>query len=51
MLVLHLYFYLITGLLESPRLTHADSIIISKLQDIVRKQLGVHFDVDNEEFS
>ncbi|XP_047531255.1 trans-1,2-dihydrobenzene-1,2-diol dehydrogenase-like [Vanessa atalanta] len=34
------------GLIESPRLTHQDTLILAKLRDIVRKQVGVHFDVD-----
>ncbi|XP_047985555.1 trans-1,2-dihydrobenzene-1,2-diol dehydrogenase-like isoform X2 [Leguminivora glycinivorella] len=35
------------GLLESPHVTHRDSLIIARIQDSIRKQLGVHFDVDD----
>ncbi|XP_049870206.1 trans-1,2-dihydrobenzene-1,2-diol dehydrogenase-like [Pectinophora gossypiella] len=38
------------GLLESPRMSHQDSLIISKLQDTIRKQVGVHYDVDDKEY-
>ncbi|XP_050348689.1 trans-1,2-dihydrobenzene-1,2-diol dehydrogenase-like [Nymphalis io] len=34
------------GLIESPHLTHQDTLVLAKLRDIVRKQVGVHFDVD-----
>ncbi|XP_061709092.1 trans-1,2-dihydrobenzene-1,2-diol dehydrogenase-like [Cydia pomonella] len=39
------------GLVESPHVSHRDSLIIAQIQDSVRKQLGVQFDVDNQEFS
>ncbi|XP_068626729.1 trans-1,2-dihydrobenzene-1,2-diol dehydrogenase-like [Battus philenor] len=38
------------GLVESPRMTHEDSLTISRLELEVRKQVGVHFDVDDKEF-
>ncbi|CAB3227268.1 unnamed protein product [Arctia plantaginis] len=38
------------GLLESPQFAHKDTIMISKLLDTIRKQLGVHFDADDEEY-
>ncbi|XP_049875503.1 trans-1,2-dihydrobenzene-1,2-diol dehydrogenase-like [Pectinophora gossypiella] len=38
------------GLLESPRMTHKDSLILAKLEDTVRKQVGVHYDVDDVEY-
>ncbi|CAH2102316.1 unnamed protein product [Euphydryas editha] len=38
------------GLIESPRMSHKESLLLAKLRDIVRKQLGVHFDVDDNEF-
>lgn len=31
-------------------MSHQDSISLVKLRDAVRKQLGVHFDVDDKEF-
>ena len=36
----------ITGLKESPRFSHADSLLLAELQDELRKQLGVVYDVD-----
>ncbi|XP_013197064.1 trans-1,2-dihydrobenzene-1,2-diol dehydrogenase [Amyelois transitella] len=38
------------GLLESPRMSHKESLVLAKLEDAVRKQIGVHFDVDDQEF-
>ncbi|XP_039759815.1 trans-1,2-dihydrobenzene-1,2-diol dehydrogenase-like [Pararge aegeria] len=38
------------GLSESTRMTHKDSLILSKLMDEVRKQVGVHLDVDDKNF-
>ncbi|CAG9135624.1 unnamed protein product [Plutella xylostella] len=38
------------GLLESPRMPHSESILLAKLEDTVRKQIGVHFDEDDQEF-
>ncbi|XP_038208043.1 trans-1,2-dihydrobenzene-1,2-diol dehydrogenase-like isoform X2 [Zerene cesonia] len=38
------------GLLESPRVPLRDSIIISKLEDSVRRQVGVVYDADGQEF-
>ncbi|XP_023946804.2 trans-1,2-dihydrobenzene-1,2-diol dehydrogenase [Bicyclus anynana] len=38
------------GLIESPRMSHKDSLILAKLMDTVRKQVGVHFDVDDQNF-
>lgn len=38
------------GLLESPRMTHNDSLILAKLEDTIRKQVGVHYDADDQEY-
>ncbi|KAL0851000.1 hypothetical protein ABMA28_006893 [Loxostege sticticalis] len=38
------------GLLESPRMPHKESLLLAKLEEAVRKQVGVHYDVDDEEF-
>ncbi|KAM3967831.1 trans-1,2-dihydrobenzene-1,2-diol dehydrogenase isoform 1-T2 [Aphomia sociella] len=38
------------GLTESPRMTLKDSLILSKLETTIRGQLGVHYDVDDQEF-
>ncbi|CAK1602241.1 unnamed protein product [Parnassius mnemosyne] len=38
------------GLKESPRMSHQESLILAKLEDEVRKQLGVVFDVDSKDF-
>ncbi|KAJ0182404.1 hypothetical protein K1T71_001773 [Dendrolimus kikuchii] len=38
------------GLLESPRMPHKESLLLAKLEETVRKQLGVHFEVDEMEF-
>ncbi|KAJ8736202.1 hypothetical protein PYW08_006858 [Mythimna loreyi] len=38
------------GLIESPRMSHKDSLVLAKLMDTVRSQLGVHYDVDDQEF-
>ncbi|XP_063622948.1 trans-1,2-dihydrobenzene-1,2-diol dehydrogenase-like [Cydia splendana] len=38
------------GLLESPRMSHRESLILAKLEDTVRKQLGVRYDIDDQEF-
>ncbi|XP_023946803.2 trans-1,2-dihydrobenzene-1,2-diol dehydrogenase-like [Bicyclus anynana] len=38
------------GLKESPRMTHKDSLILSKLMDAVHKQVGVHLDADDENY-
>ncbi|XP_028158765.1 trans-1,2-dihydrobenzene-1,2-diol dehydrogenase-like [Ostrinia furnacalis] len=38
------------GLLESPRMPHKESLLLAKLEDTVRKQVGVHYDVDDEEY-
>lgn len=35
------------GLLESPKVSHADSLCIAALEDAVRKELGVHFPQDD----
>ncbi|XP_046963654.1 trans-1,2-dihydrobenzene-1,2-diol dehydrogenase-like [Vanessa cardui] len=37
------------GLTESPRMSHEESLLLAKLRDIVRKQVGVHFEVDDTE--
>ncbi|XP_073949747.1 trans-1,2-dihydrobenzene-1,2-diol dehydrogenase-like [Choristoneura fumiferana] len=39
------------GLLESPRMSLKESLTLAKLKDTIRKQIGVHFDVDDQEFS
>ncbi|CAG4933725.1 unnamed protein product [Colias eurytheme] len=38
------------GLFESPRVPHKESLLLATLEDTIRKQLGVHFDVDDQEF-
>ncbi|CAH0727456.1 unnamed protein product, partial [Brenthis ino] len=38
------------GLKESPRMSHQESLVLAKLRDIVRKQIGVHFDVDDKKY-
>ncbi|CAG9581594.1 unnamed protein product [Danaus chrysippus] len=38
------------GLKESPIMTHSTSLQLIKILDAVRKQLGVHYDVDDQEF-
>ncbi|XP_045779857.1 trans-1,2-dihydrobenzene-1,2-diol dehydrogenase-like [Maniola jurtina] len=38
------------GLIESPRMSHQESLVLAKLMDTVRKQVGVHYDVDDLEF-
>ncbi|CAD0194935.1 unnamed protein product [Chrysodeixis includens] len=38
------------GKTESPRMSHNDSIILAKLMDTVRRQLGVHYDADDAEY-
>ncbi|XP_022821975.1 trans-1,2-dihydrobenzene-1,2-diol dehydrogenase-like [Spodoptera litura] len=38
------------GLIESPRMTHQESINLAVLEDTVRKQLGVHFEADDKEY-
>ncbi|GBP94714.1 Trans-1,2-dihydrobenzene-1,2-diol dehydrogenase [Eumeta japonica] len=38
------------GLLESPRMSHNDSLSLAKLEDTIRQQLGVHYDVDDLEY-
>lgn len=35
------------GLLESPKVSHADSLCLAALEDAVRKELGVHFSQDD----
>ncbi|XP_026497860.2 trans-1,2-dihydrobenzene-1,2-diol dehydrogenase-like [Vanessa tameamea] len=37
------------GLNESPRMSHKESLLLAKLRDMVRKQVGVHFEVDDKE--
>ncbi|CAK1540163.1 unnamed protein product [Leptosia nina] len=37
-------------LLESPRMSHQMSLTLAKIEDEVRKQLGVEFDEDNKEY-
>ncbi|XP_013197177.2 trans-1,2-dihydrobenzene-1,2-diol dehydrogenase [Amyelois transitella] len=39
------------GLNESPRMSHKESLILAKLEDTVRKQLGVHFDADDQQYT
>ncbi|CAH2989245.1 unnamed protein product [Chilo suppressalis] len=38
------------GLLESPHIPHSESLTLAKLEDTIRKQVGVHYDVDNQVF-
>ncbi|CAH1639837.1 unnamed protein product [Spodoptera littoralis] len=38
------------GLIESPRMSHKESLVLAKLMDTVRSQLGVHYDADDEEY-
>ncbi|XP_004930084.2 trans-1,2-dihydrobenzene-1,2-diol dehydrogenase [Bombyx mori] len=38
------------GLIESPRMSHKESLVLAKLEQTVRKQLGVYYDVDDQEF-
>ncbi|XP_021192482.3 trans-1,2-dihydrobenzene-1,2-diol dehydrogenase [Helicoverpa armigera] len=38
------------GLIESPRMTHDESMGLALLEDIIRRQLGVHFDADDKEY-
>ncbi|XP_075976972.1 trans-1,2-dihydrobenzene-1,2-diol dehydrogenase-like [Anticarsia gemmatalis] len=38
------------GLLESPRMTHKESILFAKIEDNIRRQLGVHFDEDDKNY-
>uniref|UniRef100_A0A2A4J2T5 Trans-1,2-dihydrobenzene-1,2-diol dehydrogenase n=1 Tax=Heliothis virescens TaxID=7102 RepID=A0A2A4J2T5_HELVI len=39
-----------SGLTESPRMSHKESIELVKIRDAIRKQLGVHYDADDQEF-
>lgn len=36
--------------IESDYVSHNDSITISKISDEIRKQIGVHYSEDDEEF-
>ncbi|XP_028167076.1 trans-1,2-dihydrobenzene-1,2-diol dehydrogenase-like isoform X3 [Ostrinia furnacalis] len=38
------------GLFESPRMPHKESLVLAKLEDTVRRQIGVHFDADDEKY-
>ncbi|XP_068626891.1 trans-1,2-dihydrobenzene-1,2-diol dehydrogenase-like [Battus philenor] len=38
------------GLMESPRMSHQQSLLLAKLEDEVRSQIGVHYDVDDENY-
>jgi dihydrodiol dehydrogenase / D-xylose 1-dehydrogenase (NADP) len=40
------YLTLFTGLLESPKVSHEESLILAQLEDEIRKQLGVKYDQD-----
>ncbi|XP_047026588.1 trans-1,2-dihydrobenzene-1,2-diol dehydrogenase-like [Helicoverpa zea] len=40
-----------SGQIESPRMSHKQSLELAKLRDTIRKQLGVHYDVDDQEFA
>lgn len=31
-------------------MTHSDSLILAKLEDTIRKQVGVHYDADDQEY-
>ena len=39
--------FFITGDREHPWMSHTDSIRIKNIMDDVRKQLGVHYDADD----
>lgn len=41
-----MYSPVLTGLYESPKMTHEESLIISKLEDMVRAQIGVKYPTD-----
>ncbi|XP_053612098.1 trans-1,2-dihydrobenzene-1,2-diol dehydrogenase-like [Plodia interpunctella] len=38
------------GLIESPRMSHKESLTLAKLEDEVRRQIGVHFDADDQDY-
>lgn len=38
------------GLIESPRMSHKETLVLAKLMDTVRSQLGVHYDADDQEY-
>ncbi|CAH2050629.1 unnamed protein product, partial [Iphiclides podalirius] len=38
------------GLKASPRMPHKESLTLAKLEDEIRRQVGVKFDVDSEEY-
>lgn len=42
--------YIKEGLTQSPRMTWQDSLVLAKLETSIRKQLGVHYDVDDLEY-
>jgi dihydrodiol dehydrogenase / D-xylose 1-dehydrogenase (NADP) len=37
---------LFTGLLESPKISHEESLVLAQLEDEIRSQLGVRYDED-----
>lgn len=39
------------GLIESPSITHEESLRIARIEDSIRKQLGVKFTEDDMEFN
>jgi dihydrodiol dehydrogenase / D-xylose 1-dehydrogenase (NADP) len=38
------------GLLESDSVTHAESVLIAEIEDELRRQVGVHYPEDDQEF-
>jgi dihydrodiol dehydrogenase / D-xylose 1-dehydrogenase (NADP) len=40
------FLILFAGLLESPKISHEESLILAQLEDEIRKQLGVKYDQD-----
>ena len=45
----HVRELLLAGKTESDVMPHRDSVTIAKIQDELRRQVGVHFDADNFE--
>ena len=39
-------YILFSGLLESPKVSHQESLTIAQLQDEIRRQIGVKYDQD-----
>jgi dihydrodiol dehydrogenase / D-xylose 1-dehydrogenase (NADP) len=38
------------GLIESPSIPHSESLLIARIEDTIRKQIGVNFDEDKIEY-